>query len=217
LQCVKKEMLGWLGYGNKPEDTSHVTEAVQDAGVTLQELETKQRQLRKRAEKLQQEAMEADENGDEVTRNARVEEWESLQGDIAHYGVLIENTRATRAALDSVAANASVFQTQRQAVVALETANKQMSVSDVDRTHEQLERHMDNSHQFSRVMGARLRKPIRKPSGAGNARDAAVQETMAKWRTQKMPTAPKGVPTGTVGAAAPTVPVAKGKEELNGK
>jgi hypothetical protein len=209
-------MLGWLGYGNKPEDTSHVTEAVQDTGTTLQELETKQRQLHRRAEKLQQEAMVADENGDEVTRNARVEEWESLQGDIEHYGVLIENTRATRATLDSVAANASVFQTQRQAVAALETANKQMSVSDVDRTHEHLERHMDNSHQFSRVMGTRLRKPIRKPSGAGNVgRDAAVQETMAKWRTQKMPTAPKGVPATT--AAVPAAVVAKGKEELNGK
>lgn len=210
-------MMSWLGYGNKTEDTSHVTEAVQDAGVTLQELETKQRQLHRRAEKLQQEAMAADEEGDEVTRNARVAEWESLQGDIEHYGVLIENTRATRATLDSVAANASVFQTQRQAVAALETANKQMSVSDVDRTHEQLERHMDNSHQFSRVMGARLRKPIRKPSGAGSVgRDAAVQETMAKWRTQKMPTAPKGSGLATTGAAAPVV-ASKGKEELNEK
>lgn len=212
-------MLSWLGYGNKPEDTSHVTEAVQDSGTTLQELETKQRQLQRRSERLQQEAMEADERGDEQTRDARVEDWNALQADIAHYGVLIENTRATRATLDSVAANASVFATQKQAVAALETANAQMSVADVDRTHEQLERHMDNSHQFSRVMGARLRKPVRKPSGAGSVqREAAVQDTLAKWKTQKMPNvASKGVHTATTAAGTAAVVAGKGKEELNGK
>jgi hypothetical protein len=215
-------MMSWLGYGsNKAEDTSRVTEAVQDSGTTLQELEIKQRQLQRRAERLQQEALAADEQGDEVTRDARVADWNALQGDIEHYGVLIENTRATRTALDNVAANASVFATQQQAVVALETANKQMSVSDVDRTHEQLERHMDSSHQLSRVMGARLRKPARKPSGAGSVqRDVAVQDTLARWKTQNMPTAPKGGPTATAAgapAAATTTTVTKDKEELGGK
>lgn len=192
-----------------------------DTGVTLQELEIKQRQLQRRAEKVQQEALAADEQGDEITRDARVSDWNALQADIEHYGVLIENTRATRTTLDSVAANVSVFQTQRQAVTALETVNKQISVADVDRTHEQLERNMDTSHEFSRVMATPLRKPTR-TNGSGKLHgkeQAAVQDTLARWKTQRMPTASPAKGTGVTTTAAAAVPAAaavtrgKGKEE----
>jgi Tfp pilus assembly protein PilV len=224
--AVQKKMLNWW-YGKKAEDTSHVTEAVVDTGATLQELETKQNQLKRRAEKLQTEAMTAEEEGDEVTRDARVRDYMAVQSDIEHYGILIENTRATRATLDSVAANASVFQTQKQAVSALETVNAQMSVAEVDRTHEQLERHMDNSQQFSRVMGARLRRdPVRRPGhhhSQQNKDDPAVTEMLNKWRLQKVP---KAATRGTAAAdatAPPAVterptkvpPKMKEEEELN--
>ena len=200
-------MLNWW-YGKKAEDTSHVTEAVMDTGATLQELETKQNQLKRRAEKLQHEAMAAEEEGDEVTRDARVRDYMAIQSDIEHYGILIENTRATRSTLDSVAANASVFQTQKQAVSALETVNAQMSVAEVDRTHEQLERHMDNSQQFSRVMGARLRRdPVRRPGHSQqNKDDPAVTEIMNKWRLQKVPKATRDT-AAAGGAAAPPAAV----------
>jgi hypothetical protein len=213
LRRYEKKMLNWW-YGKKPEDNSHVTEAVMETGATLQELEVKQNQLRKRAEKLQNEAMAAEDAGDEITRDAKVRDWNALQADIEHYGILIENTRATRATLDSVAANASVFQTQKQAVAALETANAQMSITEMDRTHDQLERHMDNSHQFSRVMGARLRKnPVKRPGHSSAATDPAVSDTLAQWRLQK---APKVSNPATTNTGVPVVAVpAKGKEELN--
>lgn len=201
-------MWGWIGYGKKAEDTSHVTAAVVDTGATLQELETKQNQLKRRAEKLQNEAMAAEDEGDEVTRDARVRDYMAVQSDIEHYGILIENTRATRATLDSVAANASVFQTQKQAVSALETVNAQMSVAEVDRTHEQLERHMDNSQQFSRVMGARLRRdPVRRPGhhSQQNRDDPAVTEMLNKWRLQKVPKASRSTAAAGTAVAAPAV------------
>jgi hypothetical protein len=210
-------MWGWLGYSKKTEaDASQVTEAVMETGATLQELEVKQTQLKRRAERVQEEATAAQEQGDEVTMEARVRDWNALQDDIEHYGILIENTRATRSTLDSVAANASVFQTQKAAVAALETANAQTSVAEVDRTHEKLERHMDTSQQFSRVMGARLRRnPVRRPGQNGTREDPAVRETVEKWRLQKMPKAPVGdapkIPGDTQGV--PVKMSSKGKEE----
>jgi hypothetical protein len=209
----------WYGTSNNT-NSANVTSAVMDTGVTLQELEIKQRQLQRRAEKVQQEALAADEQGDEITRDARVSDWNALQADIEHYGVLIENTRATRTTLDSVAANVSVFQTQRQAVTALETVNKQISVADVDRTHEQLERNMDTSHEFSRVMATRLRKPTR-TNGSGKLHgkeQAAVQDTLAKWKTHKIPAEIQIFSsTGAAASAAAPVSVQKGKEEEEGK
>lgn len=172
---------------SEADKTRKTNETVAEMGATTRELEIQRAYLRQRAARLQQEAHEADEMGDEQLKMTKVREWQEVDAQMQDLDALAANQRVVQSTMETAAMNARVFGSQRDATAALNHVAEQVKPHEVVKTAAQLEVSMDNAHATTSA----LRKPLRAGHpGLRAARKQDVDSVMASWQKQKQPLMP---------------------------
>lgn len=181
----------WNGGGESEQEKLRKTnETVAEMGATSRELEIQRAYLRQQATRIQDEARQADEVGDDHLKAVKVREWQEVQAQMEDLDALAANQRVVQSTMESAAMSARVFQSQKDASAALNRVSEQLKPHEVDKTQAQLEASMDNAHAATTA----LRKPLRSGHpGLRSARKQDVDSVMASWGPTKLPKMPEVV------------------------
>lgn len=192
--------LSWMyskvsGKESDADKMRQTNETVQELGATTRELEIQRAFLRQRAQRLQQEAQEAHEVGDDQTKVVKVREWQEVNAQLEDLDALAANQRVVQATMETAAMNARVFESQRDATAALKHVSEQIKPELVDKTAAELETSMDNAHAATNA----LRRPLRAGHpGLRSAKKQNVDDVMSSWGPKKtlpeMPSVVRGTP-----------------------
>jgi len=192
--------------GDEDRDAKReVNSAVAHASETVRDMEVKQKHLIKKMTRLQQEALEAQDNEDEITMSAKAQEWELCKDQLETLNSVLQNTKITNSVLDKAATNVNAFSIQQDASKALQQVTSQVKLQDVERVASTLEADIGTANDLSSAMSRPLKYKV---SSRHQQKSKNVDNIMSSWSTTKMPK----VPTSTT----QRVPIQKQKEEEDG-
>jgi chromosome segregation ATPase len=164
-----------------------VNESVANTQNTMHDLTVKRNNLEKRLKKLKNELQDEEADLNDVSMQMKFEEYKTCEAEMQAVDGVLANIKTVESATSKTVINVNAYNALKDAQKALSNVNSRVDPHDVERTNRELELDIDRSEELTRAVSSPIRhKPyVRNVNGA---KQKSMQETIAQWKTQKMPT-----------------------------